>query len=221
MTGERDYLVGRKILRQVGVPPKIIEEFEARWKHYRTLLEPVPDVQVLDEGDEVPFAAESLRALHTPGHTPGHICLWRDGERALIAADTVLKRTSPNPIISPDPRNSNRRFPSLSMYLNTLARLRDLSPTLIYTGHGEEVKDLHAYYNGMLRHTRSRQSRLLDLCPPNAATAWEMSLKLFPDVGDEHRFLAVSETSAHFDFATDEGKLTREESDGVEYYRLS
>jgi glyoxylase-like metal-dependent hydrolase (beta-lactamase superfamily II) len=220
LTEPRDYLVGRKMLRQVGVPPTAIDEFEARWKRFGAMTDLVSDVQVVDEGDDVAFASESLRVLHTPGHTPGHISLWRQGERALIAADTVLKRISPNPVINPDPRNASRRFPSLSMYLNTLARLRDLSPTLIYTGHGEEVVDMDAYHNGMLRHVRSRQSRLLELFPPHAVTAWEMSLKLFPGVGDEHRFLAVSETSAHIDLATDAGKLIGEESDGVEYYRL-
>ncbi|MBI3952240.1 MAG: MBL fold metallo-hydrolase [Acidobacteria bacterium] len=221
ITGSRDYQAGRKMLRRVGVPAKVLDEMEARWKYIRTLIDPVPDAQILDEGDEVAFASESLRVLHTPGHTPGHICLWRDGERSLIAADTVLKRVTPNPVINLDPRDPNRRFPSLSMYLKSLARLRDLSPTLIYTGHGGEVNDLEGYYNEMLRHVRNRQVRLLDLFPPNAVTVWEMSLKLFPDVSDDARFLAISETSAHFDSATDEGKLIREDSDGIEYCRLA
>lgn len=220
LTGPRESLVGRKVLRQVGVPENVLDEFEERWQRHRALLDLVPDVQVLDEDDEVRFATESLRVLHTPGHTPGHICLWRDGGRVLIAADTVLKRITPNPVINRDPRHPERRFPSLQMYRDTLARLRDLSPTLIHTGHGEAVYDLDAYYHTMEQHIRTRQARLLELFPPHAATVWEMSLKLFPDAQSVHRFLAVSETSAHVDFATAEGKLIREERDGVEYYRL-
>ncbi len=219
LTGQRDYLVSRTMLQQVGVPAQALEMLEARRARYRRLLEPVPDVQVLDEGDEVAFASESLRVLHTPGHTPGHICLWREGERALIAADTILKRITPNPVINSDPRNGHRRFPSLRMYLDTLARLRQLSPTRIHTGHGEEVQDVEAYYLDTLRHAHNRQARLLELFPPQAVTAWDMSLRLFPGAREDQRFLALSETSAHLDFATDEGKLRREESDGVEYYR--
>lgn len=221
LTGERDYLVGRKMLAQVGVPVPVIDAFEVRWRQYRTLLDPLPDVQLLDEGDEVTFETGAFRVLHTPGHTPGHICLWREGEKVLIAADTVLKRITPNPVINLDPRDSNRRFPSLSMYLRTLERLRDLAPTLIHTGHGEQVLDLGAYYHHMLRHVRARQERLLSLFPPQAVTAWDMSLKLFSHIGDDQQFLAVSETSAHLDLAVSERKLSRQDRDGIEFHRLT
>jgi glyoxylase-like metal-dependent hydrolase (beta-lactamase superfamily II) len=220
LTSELNYQIGRKMLTQVGVPATVLDQFEARWQRYRTLMDPVPDVQLLDEGDEIAFATGSFRVLHTPGHTPGHICLWRDGKKLLVAGDTVLKRITPNPIINPDPRNSGYRFPSLSMYLRSLERLRDLAPALIYTGHGEEVADLEAYHNSMLRHVRARQARLLSLFPPHAVTAWEMSNKLFPQAREDQRFLAVSETSAHLDLAVSEGKLMREERQGVQYHRL-
>ncbi len=211
----------RFLLRRVGVPPDIVEAFQVQRRRYRALLDPVPDVHLLDEGDELPFAGRSFKILHTPGHTPGHICLWRPGDRTLLAGDTILKRITPNPIMSLDPRDDRRRFPSLRMYLQSLARLRDLAPTVIYTGHGQEVDDAGAYYTSMQRHVRRRQSRLLELLPPHAVTAWEMSLKLFPEVREEQRFLALSETSAHIDFACEQGRLQREEREGVEYYRLT
>lgn len=219
LSGEQRYLVGHQLLRRAGVPAEAIEQMQQRREYHRRLMQPVTDVQLLREGDEVPFASESWRVLHTPGHTPGHLCLWHEGKRLLIGGDTILKRVSPNPVINPDPRNPDRRFPSLAMYLDTLARLRDIGPTRVHTGHGEDVNDLHAYYTASLQHARQRQARLLDLFPPQAATAWELSFRLFPDAREDQRFLALSETSAHLDWATEQGKLKREERDGIEYYR--
>jgi glyoxylase-like metal-dependent hydrolase (beta-lactamase superfamily II) len=52
----------------------------------------------------------------------------------------VLKRITPNPVLSPDPVDPTRRFRSLAEYLVSLARLRSLHPTLVYGGHGDAVK---------------------------------------------------------------------------------
>ena len=48
----------------------------------------------------------------------------READRTLICGDCVLKRITPNPILSPDPVNPSKRFPSLAEYLVSLAKLR-------------------------------------------------------------------------------------------------
>jgi hypothetical protein len=45
-----------------------------------------------------------------------------------------------------------------------------------------------------------------------------MSGLLFPHVKDLHRFLAVSETSAHLDWGVMEGRLRLEQRDGVDWF---
>jgi glyoxylase-like metal-dependent hydrolase (beta-lactamase superfamily II) len=221
MAGDEGYMVGLRMLVQVGVPGDVVEQFEDRLRRYGAWIDPVPDINLLDEGDEVGFSTGDFRVLHTPGHTPGHLCLWREGPRLLVAGDTVLKRITPNPVMNVDPRGSDRRFPSLSLYLKTLDRLRLLGPTLIHTGHGEDVFDLELYCNEMVKHVRERQSRLLGLMPTHGVTAWDMSNLLFPNAGIDQGFLAVSEASAHLDLAVDQGKLVRDERDGIEYNRLT
>src|SRR3989441_10789662 len=66
------------------------------------------------------------------------ICSFlREADRTVIAGDCVLKRITPNPILSPDPIDKSRRFRSLAEYLVSLARLRAFAPTLVHGGHGE------------------------------------------------------------------------------------
>jgi glyoxylase-like metal-dependent hydrolase (beta-lactamase superfamily II) len=131
----------------------------------------------------------------------------------------VLKRITPNPILSPDPIDRSRRFRSLAEYLVSLARVRSFAPTLVLGGHGDPVHDFEELFNRYLRAIHERQSKMIHLIPGNGASAWEISRSMFPDTDDVHRFLAVSETVAHLDYAHSEGKLAMEIADGREIYR--
>lgn len=202
----------------LGVPARVVDEFNAVWDHLNTMVDPISGLPALDDGDELAFEKGSLAIVHTPGHTPGHICLFHRAQRTLIAADTVLKRITPNPILNHDPRQPGRRFPSLAAFLRSLDRLRHLAPALVYTGHGEEVDDYEAYYQTIVQHARQRQRELLQLMGDGAATAWEFSLRLFPQAGGQQRFLALSETIAHLDWAVGEGTVVCEKRNGVEYF---
>jgi len=138
----------------------------------------------------------------------------------LFASDTVLKTITPNPVLSPDPINPKRRFQSLGEYLVSLARVRGLAPTLIKGGHGDDVTDFDEHFHRMYRFTKSRQSKLISLLSKEGTTAWEASMKLFPDAGGYHRFLALSETVAHLDYAVAENRLAVERKGEHEIYQL-
>ena len=49
----------------------------------------VPAVE-LAEGGEIRFGAIRLVVLHTPGHTPGSVCLWAPDEGLLFSGDTLF-----------------------------------------------------------------------------------------------------------------------------------
>ncbi len=219
LTQSFDPLQAGRMLAQLGVPKEVLELFDGRRRRYQGSDEALTDVKLLQEGDDLGFTSGSFRVIHTPGHTPGHICLYREGEKLLIAGDTVLEKITPNPVINPDPGVPERRFPSLRVYHESLDRLRRISPALVYTGHGREVTDLDAYYSGMRRHSKERQQKAMDLLADGSASAWELAQRLFPNMSGDHVFLAVSETSAHLDLAASEGLVAMAERDGVQYFR--
>jgi glyoxylase-like metal-dependent hydrolase (beta-lactamase superfamily II) len=219
--GRLEYEENRQLLLRAGVPEDELEAMRRLYAHVREFADALEDHEhaELKDNAELEFANGSLRVVHTPGHTPGSCSFVREADRTIIAGDCVLKRVTPNPILSPDPVDPARRFPSLSEYLVSLARLRAFAPTLVHGGHGDVVSDFEELFNRYLRAIRERQSAIINLIPKNGASAWAISRELFPDASDVHRFLAVSESVAHLDLAHSEGKLAVELSDGREVYR--
>lgn len=210
-----------KLLQRAGVPDDEIQSMRQLYEQVRQYADSLDEehCRALNDEDELEFETGSLRVIHTPGHTPGSCSFLREADRTIIAGDCVLKRVTPNPVISPDPIDPSRRFRSLAEYLVSLARVRSFAPTLVYGGHGEPIHDYEELFNRYLRAINERQAAVVRLVPKNGATAWEVSRQMFPEAGDVHRFLAVSEAVAHLDQAESEGKIALELSDGREIYR--
>ena len=51
---------------------------------------PVKADKVLKEGDTIKAGNYSFKVIHTPGHTPGSICLWDEKNKVLISGDTLF-----------------------------------------------------------------------------------------------------------------------------------
>src|SRR5512132_949553 len=216
--GRLEHEEHRALLVRAGVPDHEVESMRRMYRNVRLYADSFHqhEYSELRDDAELEFANGSLRVVHTPGHTPGSCSFVREADRTVIAGDCVLKRITPNPILSPDPIEPAKRFPSLAEYLVSLARLRTFAPTLVHGGHGEPVRDFEELFNRYLRAIRERQEEVIHLLAKTGATAWEISREMFPDSDDVHRFLAVSEAVAHLDLAHSEGKIAVEMSDGKE-----
>lgn len=212
----------KQLMMRSGVPENVFDEMRGLYEKISLLTDSLADgeFEFLRDDMELEFASGSLRVLHTPGHTPGSCSFVREADRTLICGDCVLKRITPNPILSPDPIDPSKRFPSLAEYLVSLAKLRSVSPTLAYGGHGEPVTDFDEIFHRYVRSIDERQKRVVSLVG-SGSTAYEVAQMLFPNSidADVHRFLAISEAIAHLDYANSQGKLAVESKDGVEFYR--
>ncbi|HEU0174309.1 MAG TPA: MBL fold metallo-hydrolase [Blastocatellia bacterium] len=218
ISDQRHTRVDPDLLKLAGAPGEELEVMATRYQLIRGLADAVEDVEAYHDEQEFVFASGALRAIHTPGHTPGSSCLLRESSRLLLSGDTILKNITPNPVLNRDPINPNRRFPSLGEYLVSLARIRSLAPTLIRTSHGDDVTDYEEHFHRLIRHIHERLAKVISLVPRHGVTAWDMSKMMFPKVSDINRFLAVSEAVANLDLAVAEEKLRIERNGDVEIY---
>ncbi|MHB9023665.1 MAG: MBL fold metallo-hydrolase [Armatimonadota bacterium] len=94
-------------------------------------LTPVTSDRLLAEGDEVTVGSHRLVVLHTPGHTPGGICLYAAADGVLFSGDTLFHGSC-----------GRMDFPGgdPEQMVHSLQRLRDLPPaTRVYPGHGPDT----------------------------------------------------------------------------------
>lgn len=91
---------------------------------------PHPVKQGLKEGDEV----AGFTVLDVPGHSPGHIALWRAHDGVLICGDVFFRmpRVSGPPKFLTWDAERNRE---------SMRRLADLKPSLVLFGHGRPLRD--------------------------------------------------------------------------------
>jgi len=84
---------------------------------------------VLTDGAEIDLGDSTLRVIHTPGHTPGSICLYEVQSKSLFSGDTVFQYGS---IGRTDlPGGSSRDL------IRSISRLVTLDVSVLYPGHGE------------------------------------------------------------------------------------
>lgn len=219
--GRLEYEDHRQLLVRAGVPQAEIETMRQMYQGMRKYADSFEAGEYNDLRDdaELEFENGTLRIVHTPGHTPGSCSFVREADRTVIAGDCVLKRITPNPVLSPDPIDPKKRFASLGEYLVSLARLRSFAPTLVHGGHGDAVHDFEELFNRYFRAIRERQAVVIGLLPKAGTTAWQIARQMFPETDDVHRFLSVSEAVAHLDLAHSERKIQLELGDGQEIYR--
>jgi glyoxylase-like metal-dependent hydrolase (beta-lactamase superfamily II) len=117
----------------------------------------VPD-RFLVDGERPLGAGSPLVALHTPGHTPGHVCFY-DGERNLVlTGDHILPRITPN--ISPAPGET---ADTLGQYLASLASMRDLAVEEVLPAHEYRFIGLESRIAGLIAHHQGRLAEVMAL----------------------------------------------------------
>src|ERR1700739_22956 len=86
--------------------------------------------RLIDDGDKVHLGRRELRAVWTPGHSPGHLCFYDAHERLLLAGDHVLPRI--NPTIS---LHVQQRPNPLGEFLDALQKVRALDVDEVLPAH--------------------------------------------------------------------------------------
>jgi glyoxylase-like metal-dependent hydrolase (beta-lactamase superfamily II) len=110
------------------------------------------EITPIDDGDLVESEGVTLRAIHTPGHAPDHLCYWIEEEGSLISGDNVLGvGTTVIPSRSGD----------LAQYMRSLERLLAEEPRRIYPAHGPCIEDGVAKIREYIDHRLERDDQIL------------------------------------------------------------
>src|SRR4051812_35065373 len=161
---------------------------------------------LLEGGERFDAGGRTWEVVHTPGHSPGHVCLWDPGERLLCSGDHLLQIVSP-PVtfergFDPDP---------MGAYLESLDRVRALSPELVFPGHGTPFRDGARRAEAIAAGKRRRLDRVRDLLEERPRTVVDLLGQLFGDVAltGSQRHFALAEILAYLAYHEARGTAAR------------
>jgi glyoxylase-like metal-dependent hydrolase (beta-lactamase superfamily II) len=171
----------------------------------------LPD-RLLEDGEHADFPGWRMRAVHTPGHTPGHLCFAEERTGLLFSGDHVLPRISPN--IS---STSTGTADPLRDYLDSLAAIAREEPVEVLPAHEWRFRGLGSRAAELVAHHEHRLAELLEAIRQNpGSTPWQLAAHLtWSRPWDQYerrmRIFAVTETDAHLRLLASRGLVV---SDG-------
>lgn len=210
---EAEYRV--RMLTEAGADGELVAQARgAGAASQRTLRcdHPIPE-----EGGRLPGAGE-WEAVWTPGHTAGHISLFRASGRVMIGGDAVLPRISANIGV-----NRQRPDPVLD-HLESLDRLAALEISLLLPGHGDPIVAPSARIARLRAETRAETERVAALLAGGTADAAEIAALRYAgrSLPPAMRIQAIRETRAHLDHLVRQGRARAERvADEVRFSHLS
>ena len=175
----------------------------------------------LKDRDLLEFETGVLQVLHMPGHSPGHVCFYSPEQRFFFSGDFMLSHITPNPLWEPDPDRPGRRLPTLSQYLQGMERVEKMDISVVFPGHGGSFSDYHGVIESVRDHHDVQVKLMLDKLKGHELNTYQLSRKIYPNLGGWDVFLGVSEIQANLDLMIEKQLIGSYNRDGVVYYQTA
>ncbi len=166
----------------------------------------------LEDRELVDLPGRRLRAVWTPGHSPGHLCLHlEDGDR-MFTGDHVLPKITPHiglyPYDLPD-------VDPLGDFLRSLDRVAAIPVGEVLPAHQHRFHDLAGRAGEIARHHEERLAELTGLLSREPVTLWQVAAGLrwrepWADMSSRSRRMAAGEAAAHLRVLERRGIARRE-----------
>lgn len=213
-----------QLLRANGVPPAEVSELQTASAEMLKFVAPIqPDI-TLHGGETISTGIFTFQVLWTPGHSPGHICLYEPTKKVLLSGDHILPAISPN--IGLHPQSSDN---PLGDYINSLNEIKRLDVNLVLPGHESPFTALTKRIEELIQHHEQRNSKILAMLKVKPKTAYQIVAEMtwlsdtngvgWQNLPAFHRRLAISETMAHLESMRFSGKINKFFSNGTIYYQ--
>jgi len=163
------------------------------------------------EGDTIEIGDYLFRCIETPGHSPGHMCLYEADKKLLVAGDHILSDITPSITFWLDMENS------LEQYLASLERVYALDIKLVLPGHRRLIKNHKKRIRELQEHHQNRMTEMLSALKGGDKNTYQIapyvtwgidctSWELFPPT---QKWFAFGETLAHLLYLEGTGKVRK------------
>lgn len=123
----------------------------------------------VSEGEVLSVGGHNFTCIMTPGHSPGHVCLYEAQQKILIAGDHILADVSPNTSGWIDLEDS------LGQYLESLEKVKRLDVDLILPGHRNFIGDSKKRIEELKQHHQKQLEDVLIILQNEPMTAYQVA----------------------------------------------
>jgi glyoxylase-like metal-dependent hydrolase (beta-lactamase superfamily II) len=204
-----------EVLRRAGVASELISKIDTGATEIHKSFQRLHPDRLLAGGEKIQATVGELEVLWTPGHSPGHVCLYGRERQVLFSGDQMLE------LISPNIGWHQERDP-LGEYLNSLQDLARLEIDLILPSHGAPFSGHREWIRRTIEHHEERCNRILAILADATSHAaqlvdqlWDRPLEPF------HYRFAVFEVLAHLEYLERQKRVTQREQAGVAVWQPS
>ena len=184
-----------------GVPEELQHRIERVFVDVRRNYRPHHPHLLLEGGEHIPIRGGILQAIWTPGHSPGHLCLYSPEHRYLISGDHLLENITPNIAWHPE-------HDMLAQYLDSLQLLEPFDVGLVLPSHGTPFRGHRERIRATTDHHDQRCGEILAHLAETPLTAHALVAKVWPrTLSPFHHNFAVFEILAHLEYLERRGRV--------------
>ena len=179
-------------------------------------------IRTVEEGDVLPYGDYSFQCVATPGHTPGHMCLYDARKKLMLCGDHVLFDITPNIVSWAGVENS------LGDYIASLRKLRNYDIKYAFPGHRKQSdKDIYTRAAEIIAHHGRRLRQVTEIIAEKPGIGgYEIASRLTWNINSPdwdsfplmQKYFAMRETVAHLDYLCLENRIRWELKDGRRHY---
>jgi glyoxylase-like metal-dependent hydrolase (beta-lactamase superfamily II)/8-oxo-dGTP pyrophosphatase MutT (NUDIX family) len=143
----------------------------------------------------------NIQALHTPGHTRGHLCLLHRRTGSLFTGDLIPGGRG---TVIIDPPEGD-----MAAYLSSLERLLELNVRVLFPGHGSPQGGAERRIRGLIAHRLEREGKVLEALDATPRPPHELVERAYADTKRELWGHAERSLLAHLEKLEKEGRASR------------
>jgi glyoxylase-like metal-dependent hydrolase (beta-lactamase superfamily II) len=199
-------------MQKSGVPVDLQSKMDRALRDIRRSFRPHTPDTLFEGGERIPIRGGTLEVVWTPGHSPGHICLYSPERHYLISGDHILEFITPNIGWHPDKD-------MLAQYLDSLSRLRPFSVDLVLPSHGGPFRGHLERIQATTEHHESRCTVIAGHLSKQPRTAHNLVEQVWPrTLSAFHHHFALFEILAHLEYMHRRGRVAPELQDAGALY---
>lgn len=218
----------RGFFLETGVPLATVKQtLKSMSERFSKFYSSFSNVMPLEGGEVFSFDDCSVEVIHTPGHSPGSICLLNRNDGTLFSGDSLLEKITSNPVVELDASALNVDYRAVEQFMTSLELIETLPVTNVLPGHGRPFSNHSLRTRELYSHHEDRMRNILQILESHdenqgalfGVSTFDVANALFGSLDGINLLLGLSEALGHLEVLEQKGLVLSRKEGPKKLYR--